>query len=223
MKIVPQDPLILSGTLRSAVDPLGSYADEDITRVLVRVGLLKDKVTSGYGTFESSSRSAGPTGGGGSTSSSALLCSNAPSPSGEESDDSGTLASLESRIEESGSNLSSGQKQLLSLSRILLSSCASSSIVVLDESTSSIDYTTDAKIQSLLDAHFAEHNTTVLAIAHRLRTIIGFDTVIVLNSGKVVERGSPSELLAKEDGWFTRLAKSTGDEEYAELKRLIGI
>lgn len=223
MKIVPQDPLILSGTLRSAVDPLGSYADEDITRVLVRVGLLKDKVTSGYGTFESSSRSAGPTGGGGSTSSSALLCFNAPSPSGEESDDSGTLASLESRIEESGSNLSSGQKQLLSLSRILLSSCASSSIVVLDESTSSIDYTTDAKIQSLLDAHFAEHNTTVLAIAHRLRTIIGFDTVIVLNSGKVVERGSPSELLAKEDGWFTRLAKSTGDEEYAELKRLIGI
>ena len=57
MKIVPQDPLILSGTLRSAVDPLEQYSDEDITRVLVRVGLLKDKPapSTGYGTFDTSS------------------------------------------------------------------------------------------------------------------------------------------------------------------------
>ncbi|GAC97647.1 ABC transporter [Pseudozyma hubeiensis SY62] len=220
MKIVPQDPLILSGTLRSAVDPLETHTDTDITRVLIKVGLLKEK-TNGYGTFDTTLRQPG----GESTSSSTLLSST--SQTADDSDDSGTLSSLESRIEESGSNLSSGQKQLLSLSRILLSSStdnrAANKIVVLDESTSSIDYTTDAKIQSLLDAHFSEHGTTVLAIAHRLRTIIGFDTVVVLDKGKVVERGSPRELLGREDGWFTRLAKSTGQEEYADLKRLMGL
>lgn len=230
MKIVPQDPLILSGTLRSAVDPLEQYADEDIIRVLVRVGLLKEKPSTssaGYGTFDVASSTPNVVREGGSTSSSTLLSRSSPSPAdGEANDDSGTLSSLESRIEESGGNLSSGQKQLLSLSRILLSASSTAnanSIVVLDESTSSIDYTTDAKIQSLLDSHFATHNTTVLAIAHRLRSIIGFDTVIVLNRGKVVEKGNPVELLKIEDGWFNRLAKSTGEEEYASLKRSIGM
>ncbi|KAJ1026937.1 hypothetical protein NDA16_002230 [Ustilago loliicola] len=227
MKIVPQDPLILSGTLRSAVDPMGQYTDEDITRVLVRVGLLKDKPappSTGYGTFEAPSTS-NLVREGGSTSSSTLLSRSSPAPE-EAKDDSGTLSSLESRIEESGSNLSSGQKQLLSLSRILLCSSTpgnANSIVVLDESTSSIDYTTDAKIQTLLDSHFVAHHTTVLAIAHRLRSIIHFDTVVVLNRGQVVEKGNPVELLALEDGWFTRLAKSTGEEEYASLKRAIGL
>ena len=221
MKIVPQDPLILSGTLRSAVDPLGHYADDDITRVLVKVGLLKEKpvVATGYGTFDSSS-SSNAIGRAGDSSASTLFTRS--SPDGESNDDSGTLSSLEARIEESGGNLSSGQKQLLSLSRILLSSHANS-IVVLDESTSSIDYTTDAKIQSLLDAHFAKHNTTVLAIAHRLRTIIGFDTVVVLNRGKVMEKGTPRELLAREDGWFSRLAKSTGEQEYAGLRKMLAL
>ncbi|CBQ73454.1 related to YBT1-Vacuolar, ABC protein transporting bile acids [Sporisorium reilianum SRZ2] len=231
MKIVPQDPLILSGMLRSAVDPLGAHADEDITRVLVRVGLLKEKplVATGYGTFDSANGGGvvNATREGGSTSSSTLLTRSPPTPPEDATDDSGTLSSLEARIEESGSNLSSGQKQLLSLSRILLSAASphanANSIVVLDESTSSIDYTTNAKIQSLLDAHFARHNTTVLAIAHRLRTIIGFDTVVVLNRGKVVEKGSPRELLAMEDGWFTRLAKSTGEQEHASLKRALGL
>lgn len=233
MKIVPQDPLILSGTLRSAVDPLGQYADEDITRVLVRVGLLKEKlmIAGGYGTFDSSNTAGGGVGNvvreGDSTSSSTLLSHSPPTPPEESSDDSGTLSSFEARIEESGGNLSSGQKQLLSLSRILLSSSSphanANSIVVLDESTSSLDYTTDAKIQSLLDAHFAKHNTTVLAIAHRLRTIIGFDTVVVLNRGKVVEKGSPVELLRMEDGWFSRLAKSTGEQEYMSLRRGLGL
>uniref|UniRef100_V5EQW6 Multidrug resistance-associated protein n=2 Tax=Kalmanozyma brasiliensis (strain GHG001) TaxID=1365824 RepID=V5EQW6_KALBG len=226
MKIVPQDPLILSGTLRSAVDPLEQYADEDITQVLVRVGLLKEKplITNGYGTFDAPP-STNVVREGNSTSSSTLLSRSSPT-ADDTSDDSGTLSSLEARIEESGGNLSSGQKQLLSLSRILLSASSpanANSVVVLDESTSSIDYTTDAKIQSLLDSHFAQHNTTVLAIAHRLRTIIGFDTVVVLNRGKVVEKGNPVELLRREDGWFTKLAKSTGEEEYASLRALIGM
>ncbi|KAJ1579072.1 hypothetical protein NDA12_003983 [Ustilago hordei] len=229
MKIVPQDPLILSGTLRSAVDAMGEYNDQDITRVLVRVGLLKDKLTSGspsagYGTLETTS-TPNVASRGGSTDSSTLLSRSSSAP-GEGNDESGSLSSLESRIEESGSNLSSGQKQLVSLCRILLSASSAekaNSIVVLDESTSSIDYTTDAKMQTLLDWHFAAHNTTVLAIAHRLRSIIHFDTVVVLNRGKVVEKGNPVELLANEHGWFTRLAKSTGEQEYASLKRAIAL
>ncbi|SNX87219.1 related to YBT1 - Vacuolar, ABC protein transporting bile acids [Melanopsichium pennsylvanicum] len=237
MKIVPQDPLILSGTLRSAVDPLNMYSDGDITRILVRVGLLKEKPPlipcSGYGTFDSSSAPSAKIANRGEDSigSSTLLSYESRAPTeGEPSDDSGTLTCLNSRIEENGSNLSSGQKQLVSLSRILISASSSShgkaapnSIVVLDESTSSIDYTTDAKIQSLLDSHFKTHNTTVLAIAHRLRSIINFDTVVVLNRGKVVEKGNPKELLEKEDGWFTRLAKSTGDDEFSSLKKLLGL
>ncbi|GAK68224.1 multidrug resistance-associated ABC transporter [Moesziomyces antarcticus] len=221
MKIVPQDPLILSGTLRSAVDPLEQYSDVDISRILVRVGLLKEKLpaAAGYGTFNGAGSV--PNLAGGSTSSSTLLAAQE-----ESSDDSGMLTSLEARIEESGTNLSAGQKQLLSLSRILLSASNpenANSIVVLDESTSSIDYATDAKIQTLLNEHFAAHNTTVLAIAHRLRSIIGFDTVVVLDHGKVVEKGSPRELLMRDDGWFCRLATSTGEDELGALRKAAGL
>lgn len=228
IKIVPQDPLILSGTLRSAVDPLGQYSDQDITQTLVRVGLLKDKSPTGYGTFNSAHTTTTPnlSAEGSTTTSSTLLSRSPPTTTEESADESGTLSSLESRIEESGGNLSSGQKQLLSLSRILLSSCSpaeATRIVVLDESTSSIDYKTDDKIQTLLDSHFTANNTTVLAIAHRLRSIIHFDTVVVLNRGKVVEKGKPIELLKLPHGWFTRLAQSTGEQEYASLKRLAGL
>ncbi len=215
------------GTLRSAVDPLEQYTDEDITQVLVRVGLLKEKplLTTGYGTFDSpTSTAAAPTAEGNSTSSSTLLSRSSP---GEESnDDSGTLSSLETRIEESGGNLSSGQKQLLSLSRILLSASSpanANSVVVLDESTSSIDYTTDAKIQSLLDSHFAKHKHD--GAGHRTSTAHHYR----LRHGRRAQsrqgggEGQPVELLRREDGWFTRLAKSTGEEEYASLKGLIGL
>lgn len=96
--------------------------------------------------------------------------------------------------------ISSGQKQLLSLARALL---RKRSILVLDEATSAMDVDTDAAVQSVLAKHFA--NTTVIAVAHRIATVIDFDQIICMSAGRAIELGSPGELL-KQRGEFWALA-----------------
>jgi ABC-type branched-subunit amino acid transport system ATPase component len=131
------------------------------------------------------------------------------------------FTNLNSTITESGSNISQGQRQLLCLARALLKS---PTILLMDEATASIDYATDAKIQDTIrDKEFREK--TIVTIAHRLKTIIDYDKVLVLERGEVAEWGAPWELLEKngeEHGKsiFKEMCKATGDEEYKELKDL---
>ncbi|TKY87161.1 hypothetical protein EX895_003838 [Sporisorium graminicola] len=96
--------------------------------------------------------------------------------------------------------ISTGQKQLLSLARALL---RKRRILVLDEATSAMDMETDAAVQNVLSKHFA--NTTVIAVAHRIATVIDFDQIICMSAGRAVETGSPEELL-KQRGEFWALA-----------------
>ncbi|CDS82194.1 related to ABC transporter [Sporisorium scitamineum] len=96
--------------------------------------------------------------------------------------------------------ISTGQKQLLSLARALL---RKRRILVLDEATSAMDVETDAAVQSVLNKHFS--NTTVIAVAHRIATIIDFDQIICMSAGRAIETGSPEELL-KQRGEFWALA-----------------
>ncbi len=65
-------------------------------------------------------------------------------------------------------------------------------IILIDEATANIDYETDAKIQHMLREQFGDR--TVMTIAHRLTTILGYDTIVVLEAGRVEEVGSPMEL-----------------------------
>ncbi len=94
-------------------------------------------------------------------------------------------------LAESGSNLSQGQRQLLSISRAVL---ADPRILILDEATSSVDTRTEMHIQKAMVALMK--NRTSLIIAHRLSTIRDADVIVVLNHGTIVESGSHEELLA---------------------------
>lgn len=96
--------------------------------------------------------------------------------------------------------ISSGQKQLLSLARALL---RKRRILVLDEATSAMDVETDAAVQNVLSTQFAD--CTVIAVAHRIATIIDFDQIICMSAGRAIETGSPQELLQKR-GEFWALA-----------------
>ena len=93
--------------------------------------------------------------------------------------------------------LSHGQRQLLCLARALV---ARSSILLLDEATSSVDHATEELVNRIVADDFQE--STVLAVAHRLSTIVGFDTVVVMEGGRAVEVGKPTELLKQEGGRF---------------------
>ncbi|KAK3747645.1 hypothetical protein QZH41_008906 [Actinostola sp. cb2023] len=109
---------------------------------------------------------------------------------------------LEYPIGENGSGFSVGETQLLCLARALLQRCK---ILVLDEATANVDYQTDQLVQQVIREKFC--NCTVLAIAHRLNTIMDYDRVLVLDRGHVVEYDSPTILAAKSDGVFAQLLK----------------
>jgi ATP-binding cassette subfamily B protein len=97
---------------------------------------------------------------------------------------------LETQVGERGGNLSHGQRQLVCFARALL---ADPKILVLDEATSSIDMVTEARIQTAMRRLLA--GRTSFVIAHRLSTIMHADQVLVLDNGRIVERGTHDELL----------------------------
>ena len=185
LALVPQDPVIFSGTIRSNLDPFGDISSNGASQCL-------DHSCE----FESSHRND--------------LAANGDSRIWSVLEKVGlkqTVGSMEhgldAKVAESGSNLSQGQRQLLCMARALLRSAR---ILILDEATSSIDSATDAIIQSTLANSFA--HCTVLTIAHRLHTIIGSDRILVLEAGLVKEYDSPQALLQKPNGVFKALVES---------------
>lgn len=115
-------------------------------------------------------------------------------------------------INEESSNISAGQKQLLTIARVIL---ANPKILILDEATSSIDTRTEQQIQSAMD-NLMKGRTSFI-IAHRLSTIKNADLILVMNHGDIVEQGTHEELLAKgENGFYAKLYNSQFEEEYKE-------
>ena len=106
------------------------------------------------------------------------------------------------------STLSSGQQQLLCLARALL---RDTQILILDEATSNVDADTESKIVGLVHERF--RHRTVIAVAHRLRTIVDFDTVFVLDQGQVIEQGNPRDLLAIEGSRFREMWNSQQQQQ----------
>jgi ATP-binding cassette subfamily C (CFTR/MRP) protein 4 len=117
----------------------------------------------------------------------------------------------DSIVAEGGSNFSVGQRQLLCLARAILTK---SKILVLDEATSATDRLTDQRLQEALQESF--HDATILAVAHRLDTVIECDLILVLGLGHVLEFGSPAELI-QGGGHFASMVQDTGDAMSREL------
>ena len=110
-------------------------------------------------------------------------------------------------INEESSNISAGQKQLLTIARVIL---ANPKILILDEATSSIDTRTEIQIQSAMD-NLMKGRTSFI-IAHRLSTIKNADLILVMNNGDIVELGTHEELLEK-GGFYSDLYNSQFEEE----------
>lgn len=109
-------------------------------------------------------------------------------------------------INEESSNISAGQKQLLTIARVIL---ADPKILILDEATSSIDTRTEQQIQSAMDNLMS--GRTSFIIAHRLSTIKNADLILVMNHGDIVEQGTHEELLEK-GGFYSDLYNSQFEE-----------
>ncbi|KAI1421363.1 multidrug resistance-associated protein [Xylaria sp. FL1777] len=199
--IVPQDPTLFTGNIRTNLDPFDLYTDEEIFSALRKVhligaseALLPEAVSTQATTTalaeEITSSDVGDT-----------IATGASTPSATNKN---IFLDLSSPVAESGSNLSQGQRQLLCLARAMLKA---PKVLVMDEATASIDYNTDSKIQETI----RELNTTIITIAHRLATIVDYDKVLVLDHGAVVEYDHPHELLKKKTGTFRSMCEMSGD------------
>ena len=112
---------------------------------------------------------------------------------------------LNHEIVEGGGNLSVGQRQLVCLARAIL---RKTKILVLDEATAAVDLETDDLIQATIREEFSD--CTVLTIAHRIKTILDNDRVLVMESGNIKEFDQPDVLLNNKESAFYKMAKDAG-------------
>ncbi len=113
-------------------------------------------------------------------------------------------------LDDDASDLSSGQRQLLTIARAFL---ADPSILILDEATSNVDTRTEVLIQAAMAR--LRRGRTSFVIAHRLSTIRNADSIVVMDGGRIVEQGTHAELLAR-DGFYNRLYNSQFAEAWDE-------
>ncbi len=198
LSIIPQDPVLFSGTVRSNLDPFDNHSDAELFDSLRRVHLISEEEEGGE-EEEEEEAVAGAEDANGYTDS-----SSSPSDTGtgrnktknknkNKNTNTNAFASLSSPISEGGLNLSQGQRQLLCLARAIASRPR---VMVLDEATSAVDMATDTLIQRSIRSELGSGSgrTTLLVIAHRLSTIADFDRILVMSDGRVAEFGTPREL-----------------------------
>ncbi|KAF4779309.1 hypothetical protein HER10_EVM0002693 [Colletotrichum scovillei] len=148
---LPQDPVVLPGTVRENLDPRGHTPDADLISALRKMKIWEPIEARG---------------------------------------------GLDAEMSATG--LSAGQKQLFCLARaVLRTQSRGGGIVLLDEATSNVDHATDEEVRKVLSEEFGEAGVTVVEVAHRLEAIVGYDVVVVMHEGRVVEVGRPDELLGR--------------------------
>ncbi|KAJ7853283.1 multidrug resistance-associated ABC transporter [Mycena olivaceomarginata] len=177
LTIIPQDPTILSGSLRSTLDVFEEYEDAEIFESLRRVHLIPSDDTP--------EENAGVV-------------------------NANMFRNLDSSVSEGGENFSTGEKQLLCMARAILKR---SKILVMDEVYELVGNT--------IRREFAQ--STILTIAHRLRTVIDYDRVMLLDQGRIAEFDKPNVLLRNPNSKFYALCKATGKEEFAMLRKMAGV
>lgn len=185
LNIIPQDAHAFEGSVRENLDPFGQYSDETLWKVL-EMAHLKEHIESMKTDVKKDDKKADKKGDGDDKASQPQV-------------------GLDAKVVEGGSNLSSGQKQLLCLARALLKE---SKVLVLDEATAAVDVQTDKIIQETIRSEFKDK--TILTIAHRLDTIMDSDRILVLERGRVKEFDTPGNLLNNKESEFYSLCKEGG-------------
>ncbi|KAG8933322.1 hypothetical protein FRC02_012140 [Tulasnella sp. 418] len=201
LTIIPQDAVLFSGTIRDNLDPFHEHSDEELDQVLARVHLNSDSNLTSRRSSAAPSQtpSIRESVGDEAASSSAATSST-------QLDDARTsVIHLDTKVSAGGANFSQGQRQLIAMARALL---RQSSIIIMDEATSSIDFATDALIQKTIREEFS--NSLLLTVAHRIRTIIDYDRLLVLDQGNVVEFDTPFNLINKPGGVFREMCLKSG-------------
>jgi ATP-binding cassette subfamily C (CFTR/MRP) protein 1 len=165
LAIIPQDPTLFRGTIRSNLDPFGEHTDLELWSALRQADLVGQEA---------------------------------------QMEDKTARIHLDSTVEEEGLNFSLGQRQLMALARALV---RGSQIIVCDEATSSVDMETDQKIQKTIQTGFK--GKTLLCIAHRLKTIINYDRIVVMDQGRIAELDTPVKLYEK-NGIFRGMCERSG-------------
>jgi ATP-binding cassette subfamily C (CFTR/MRP) protein 1 len=159
VSIVPQDPVLFTGSVRYNLDPFRVRSDKRIWGALETVNMRR------------------------------------------------AVTSLDDEVQEGGSNLSVGERQLLCMGRALLED---NKILVLDEATAAIDMFNDEIIQRAIREQC--RGRTILTIAHRLNTILDYDKVCVLGQGQVLEYDSPQTLAANASSHFASMLRAHQEE-----------
>jgi ABC-type multidrug transport system fused ATPase/permease subunit len=190
LAIIPQDPTLFKGTIRSNIDPFNKHTDLELWDALRQAHLLPSAHDDATKKELDDSESEDDDN------------INEKSPA---SADRSPRITLDGAVSEEGLNLSLGQRQLLALARALL---RSTRIVLVDEGTSSVDPATDAHIQDTLTYNL--QGKTLVAIAHRLRTVLRYNRVCVMERGRIVELGNPRELWEREGGVFRGMCDASG-------------
>lgn len=180
---IPQQPLLVAGSVRLNLDPTGVHSDAELLSVLAKCGLRTATATD---------RLADATSGGSIRSL-------------EHAAHLRRSLSLDDPVAAGGSNLSVGERQLLALSRTLL---RRPQVLLVDEAASAADAQTDDIIGSVLSSSF--RGCTALIVAHRPHTLLGCDLVVILRDGSVAEVGIPSELMSAAGGSELRRIVTAG-------------
>lgn len=182
--IVPQDPVLWSGSVRDNLDPLGVHEDSKLWELLEAVQLHRRPMPPPF-----------------------LHQGASPPPLGEAKIMPHVFnLTLTDLLAPNAHNLSHGQRQLLCLARVLL---VQPTILVLDEATSAVDHATEVIIRRVIRAWLPR--CTMLVVAHRMSAVVGSDQVVVLEAGRVVEAGSPQDLWDR-GGTFSELVQGSGDQ-----------
>lgn len=208
LAIIPQDPVLFSGSVRSNLDAFNEHTDTELFDALERVHLIRSTRPASRDQLSDGDNSG----------------LNTPSDA-----NTNVFASLYSRISEGGLNLSQGQRQLLCLARAIVSR---PKIMVLDEATSAVDVrfsagfncwnyftadamkmATDILIQRSIREEFRD--STLIVIAHRLSTIADFEKILVMSDGMASEFDTPKALMETR-GMFWEMVQQSGEREQLE-------
>ena len=196
LSIIPQDPTLFRGTVRSNLDPFHEHTDLELWSALRQADLVSDDAGPTDTTVEAEKEKG--------TDDIATKDHAAEESTAVVAKEQSRIH-LDTAVEEDGLNFSLGQRQLMALARALV---RGSQIIVCDEATSSVDMETDAKIQNTIATGF--RGRTLLCIAHRLRTIVGYDRICVMDAGTIAELDSPLELWKREGGIFRGMCDRSG-------------